>query len=90
MWSFQFVQTLIGLAIAIPLDLFHCEERLRPLLRFTPANGAGLTLALCALLSQLVMLPGMNGLIRAREDLKVGQPVHHPAPGELKTEATSL
>lgn len=31
----------------------------------------GLALAIAALVSQLVMLPGMNGLIRAREEQKV-------------------
>ena len=33
----------------------------------------GLSLAVVALLTQLVMLPGMNGLIRAREEQKAGR-----------------
>ena len=85
-WSFQGVQTLIGLAIAIPLEYFHAEAFLQKILNFSSENGNGLALAVAALVSQLVMLPGMNGLIRAREEQKVGQPIHHPAPGELASE----
>lgn len=85
-WSFQTVQTLIGLAFAIPLDYFNAELYLRKALNFNSENGMGLALAIAALVSQLVMLPGMNGLIRAREEQKVGQPIHHPAPGELASE----
>ena len=85
-WSFQGVQTLIGLAIAIPLEYFHAEAFLQKILNFSSENGNGLALAVAALVTQLVMLPGMNGLIRAREEQKVGQPIHHPAPGELASE----
>ncbi|CAE7253553.1 unnamed protein product [Symbiodinium natans] len=85
-WAFQGVQTLIGLAGALLLEFLDAETWLRDALRFTPKNGAGLTLAVVALVSQLVMLPGMNNLIKAREEQKVGQPVHHPAPGELASE----
>eukprot|EP00435_Cladocopium_sp_Y103_P045060 s787_g12.t2 len=80
----------IGLAFAIPLDYFNAELYLRKALNFNTVglsqNGMGLALAIAALVSQLVMLPGMNGLIRAREEQKVGQPIHHPAPGELASE----
>eukprot|EP00438_Fugacium_kawagutii_P021785 Skav236013 [mRNA] locus=scaffold3189:63752:66422:- [translate_table: standard] len=85
-WSFQLVQTFIGLAIAFPLEYFDAEQHLRSILSFSKDDGPGLALAITALVSQLVMLPGMNGLIRAREEQKVGQPIHHPAPGELATE----
>ena len=28
----------------------------------------------------------MNDLVKAREEQRVGQPIHHPAPGELASE----
>lgn len=80
------IQTLIGLAIAVLLEFFNAEDFFQRCLRFEGANGMGLALAICALVSQFVMLPAMNDLVKAREEQKVGQPIHHPAPNELATE----
>ncbi|CAK8989267.1 Ribosomal oxygenase 1 (Bifunctional lysine-specific demethylase and histidyl-hydroxylase NO66) (Histone lysine demethylase NO66) [Durusdinium trenchii] len=82
-WIFQGIQTLIGLAIAVLLEFFNAEDFFQRCLRFEGANGMGLALAICALVSQFVMLPAMNDLVKAREEQKVGQPIHHPAPNEL-------
>ncbi|CAJ1450463.1 unnamed protein product [Effrenium voratum] len=76
----------MGLVGAGILELLHAEEHLETWLRLDGPKKAGLALAVVALVSQFVMIPAMNELVKARAAHGCGQPIHHPAPGELATE----
>mmetsp|Transcript_23906 Transcript_23906/g.68397 ORF Transcript_23906/g.68397 Transcript_23906/m.68397 type:complete len:222 (+) Transcript_23906:53-718(+) len=88
---FQVVQTLLGLALAALLEWAGAEEWLRGVFKLDGSQRSlGVAMAIVALVSQFVMLPAMHLLVKSRQEQKVGQPIHHPAPNELGSEDDRL
>mmetsp|Transcript_47466 Transcript_47466/g.116289 ORF Transcript_47466/g.116289 Transcript_47466/m.116289 type:complete len:203 (-) Transcript_47466:73-681(-) len=76
---FQVLQTVWGVVLALAFEFVGAEAAVGGALHV----DAPLAVALVAVVSQLVFLPGMHKLIEARRSLGVPQPLHHLAEREL-------